>query len=198
MPTTPPRSSDKESKKKPPVKTLVTFPIVDSLGNLITEERRKGDRRHWSGKAQFPLQDSAGTAVIKNRRRRVERRVYRTEVVEDPRGARLPKILLDTGEALYELTCDGEVLTLGRDPVCDLVIEANWISRKHARIIRNGERFTLQDTSTNGTFVRPEGDREHHVTKDSIELGERGIIRLGQPLEDGSKELIRYTVITSL
>ena len=191
-------SSPTRPERRRSGKTTVTFPIVDSKGELITEERRQGDRRHWSAKPRFPLKDETGTTVATNRRRRVDRRLRRTEVVEDPRGPRLPKILLDTGEAFYELTCDGDSLMLGRDSSCGLIVTADWVSRRHARIVRDGERFVLYDTSSNGTFVRPEGRRERDILKHSFALEGRGIIRLGHPIGDESEELIRYTVITTL
>jgi diguanylate cyclase (GGDEF)-like protein len=55
-------------------------------------------------------------------------------------GARLP---LSRGE-----------VTLGRDPACDLVLDAEDVSRQHARVCAEGPGHVLEDLdSTNGTFV---------------------------------------------
>lgn len=48
----------------------------------------------------------------------------------------------------------GERLRVGRDPDCDLVIDHPSVSRRHAELYRNGERWHLRDLgSKNGSFV---------------------------------------------
>jgi pSer/pThr/pTyr-binding forkhead associated (FHA) protein len=46
-------------------------------------------------------------------------------------------------------------VTVGRHPSCDLRFPANLpgVSRKHAEITREGDRFRLNDYSTGGTFL---------------------------------------------
>jgi len=52
----------------------------------------------------------------------------------------------------YQL--DRDELVLGRHSDCDIVIAADGASRKHARILRQGDNFLIEDLgSTNGTFV---------------------------------------------
>ncbi len=50
--------------------------------------------------------------------------------------------------------CRNEIF-IGRHPSCDLQFPKDLvaISRKHAHIVREGNRFKLVDSSTNGTFV---------------------------------------------
>lgn len=44
---------------------------------------------------------------------------------------------------------------LGRDPRCDVWIDATGVSRRHARIVVTGKQATIEDLgSSNGTFVR--------------------------------------------
>lgn len=49
----------------------------------------------------------------------------------------------------------GQVVTIGRNPGCDVHFpkDLTGISRSHAEIVREGNRFLLVDKSTNGTFV---------------------------------------------
>ncbi len=49
----------------------------------------------------------------------------------------------------------GESISIGRDPSCDLRFPADLavVSRKHVRIIREGNLFRLIDSSSNGTYV---------------------------------------------
>ena len=43
---------------------------------------------------------------------------------------------------------------IGRSPDCDVFLDDVTVSRKHAEILRDGERFTINDLgSLNGTFV---------------------------------------------
>lgn len=65
---------------------------------------------------------------------------------------------------------------LGRDPICDLVINDIEVSRRHARLIAQSGGYTIEDLgSTNGTFVN--GQRIHTVVPlhpgDSLGLGQQ-------------------------
>jgi len=50
---------------------------------------------------------------------------------------------------------DRDEIHIGRHPSCDLQFPKDLavISRKHAVIVREGNRFKIVDSSTNGTFV---------------------------------------------
>jgi pSer/pThr/pTyr-binding forkhead associated (FHA) protein len=48
----------------------------------------------------------------------------------------------------------GERTLLGRSPDCDVFLDDVTVSRRHAELRRDGDRFTIQDLgSLNGTFV---------------------------------------------
>ena len=63
------------------------------------------------------------------------------------------KVLTGTSAGkVHSLDLDQAVL--GRNSFCDIVIPVHSISRQHARIVREGERYFLEDMgSLNGTFV---------------------------------------------
>ena len=66
----------------------------------------------------------------------------------------MPKlILLQEGQAIpYELTADETVM--GRHPECTFQINSNMVSRKHAKVVKNGDGYVIEDMgSGNGTFV---------------------------------------------
>jgi pSer/pThr/pTyr-binding forkhead associated (FHA) protein len=68
------------------------------------------------------------------------------------------------------------LMTAGRDPECDLVIEAQGASRFHADFIFDGQNLLVIDReSTNGTFVN--GSRIASQQQVSLEIGDR--IRIG-------------------
>ncbi|MBN2346336.1 MAG: FHA domain-containing protein [Candidatus Aminicenantes bacterium] len=75
-----------------------------------------------------------------------------TEIIGSDVQARLVGLAGPYRDCVYPLRKD-EFL-IGRSPECDLVIEENTISARHARIVKRGERYELEDLrSTNGTFV---------------------------------------------
>jgi pSer/pThr/pTyr-binding forkhead associated (FHA) protein/tetratricopeptide (TPR) repeat protein len=74
-------------------------------------------------------------------------------------------------------------LTIGRASACDLRLQHPSISRRHAQLMRQGERFTLRDLgSQNGTFVnriKISADQEL-VVGDELSLG-NAVLRLRGP-----------------
>lgn len=67
------------------------------------------------------------------------------------------------------------MVTIGRDPMADIVIADPEVSRQHARLTRTAEGFEIQDLgSTNGTFV--DGQR---LTGDPVRLESGQAISMG-------------------
>lgn len=63
---------------------------------------------------------------------------------------------------------------IGRDPQCDLIVDAQGVSSRHCLLTRSGEDYLLEDLgSTNGTFVNGERitTRVAVTVKDQITLG---------------------------
>ena len=73
------------------------------------------------------------------------------------------------------VTLRESTISLGRDPQCDHVLDYPMISRRHARIARTAEGFTVEDLgSTNGTFVNfqpVKGPTTVRPEKDVVSLG---------------------------
>jgi pSer/pThr/pTyr-binding forkhead associated (FHA) protein len=67
----------------------------------------------------------------------------------------MPIIILKLGESIVQkYSFDKDVFSVGRGRDNDIVIETLSISRNHARIRREGDRYILSDlNSANGTFV---------------------------------------------
>ena len=62
---------------------------------------------------------------------------------------------------------------LGRSRACDLVLGDDSVSRRHAMLVREGDRIILTDLgSTNGTFVNG-----RQITEAEVQPGDR--LRLG-------------------
>ncbi|MGP4016527.1 FHA domain-containing protein [Saccharopolyspora sp. 5N708] len=63
--------------------------------------------------------------------------------------------------------------TVGRDRDCDITLDSPTVSRRHARIDRDGAHYTITDTgSLNGTYLnRSPVDRARLVDGDEIWIG---------------------------
>ncbi|HMD30125.1 MAG TPA: FHA domain-containing protein, partial [Steroidobacteraceae bacterium] len=84
-------------------------------------------------------------------------------------------------------------ITIGRAEENDLVVKGNLISRLHARVEINRNKFILVDQSTNGTFVIGKDGEEAFVRRDSMQIRGEGLIGLGKAPDSNSSQVIRYT-----
>ena len=84
-------------------------------------------------------------------------------------------------------------ITIGRAEENDLVVKGNLISRLHARVEFNRNKFMLIDQSTNGTFVLGKDGEEAFVRRDSMQIRGEGLIGLGKAPDSNSSQVIRYT-----
>ncbi len=76
-----------------------------------------------------------------------------------PRAAASPRQLVVTEGSLRgtTITLGNAPISIGRAPESTLVIDDEYASSRHARLVRHGERWVVEDLgSTNGTFVRRE------------------------------------------
>lgn len=86
-------------------------------------------------------------------------------------------------------------LTLGRDIGNEVVIKDQRASRNHARIERRRDRFVLVDQSTNGTFLRIEGESEVVLKREEITLRGNGTIGFGHSALEQGIDLMRFEVL---
>ncbi|MEA3374897.1 MAG: FHA domain-containing protein [Chloroflexota bacterium] len=87
-----------------------------------------------------------------------------------------PQLVLTRGpQTGHTFPLHGDSLVLGRDPRNDIVISHPQVSRRHARITREGDTWVIEDLdSTNGTFVngRPVIAPRALTRGDTVELSE--------------------------
>jgi adenylate cyclase len=84
-----------------------------------------------------------------------------------------------------------DLVTIGRDPDLDFIIEQHAVSRRHCDVLRREGRFLLRDHSTNGTFVMVEGEGEVHVHVGELALTKSGWIAPGLS-GDVMEDVVRY------
>ena len=84
------------------------------------------------------------------------------------------------------------LVTIGRADDNDIIIKGNLISRLHARIEANKQRFMLIDQSTNGTFVHSASGDEQFIRRDAMPVTGEGFIGLGRAPEPDSSLTIKF------
>ena len=72
------------------------------------------------------------------------------------------------------------------------MIRDQQASRLHARIERRHDKFTLVDTSANGTYVTFEGESEFLLHRQECLLKGRGRISFGRPFESNAGEVVTF------
>ena len=84
------------------------------------------------------------------------------------------KLVIRDGTTSREFELIQPEIIIGRDPNVDLTIPSPAVSRRHARLTRQGEGYLLEDLgSSNGTFLNGERlvERRSLKTGDQIQLG---------------------------
>lgn len=92
----------------------------------------------------------------------------------------------------YMLDEHTPVISLGRDPACELLISDRKASRTHARIERRIDGFYLIDTSTNGSFVTIGSRQEVMVRRHEVLLEKQGIVCFGSSANDTAADRIHF------
>ncbi len=103
------------------------------------------------------------------------------------------QLYLTYHERIKELTSRDESMTLGRSSKCDFVIESDCASRQHARLVYRRGKFIVSDSSTNGTFVKPQGNKEIYIHSEDYPLSGSGFISLGESISVDNEHLIYYS-----
>jgi serine phosphatase RsbU (regulator of sigma subunit) len=66
----------------------------------------------------------------------------------------MPRFVLLQGGEVIPFPVTNDVMLLGRHPDCDIQLQSNMLSRKHARLVREDGSFFIEDLgSGNGTFL---------------------------------------------
>ncbi|MBI4691296.1 MAG: FHA domain-containing protein [Nitrospirae bacterium] len=86
---------------------------------------------------------------------------------------------------------DKEIITIGRDQKNDVHIDNLAVSSFHAKIIKDGERFFVEDlNSTNGTFVNDKRVSKIPLNNnDVITIGKHTLIFTGEQTEEADSTM---------
>jgi hypothetical protein len=114
--------------------------------------------------------------------------------LDTPPAASEVRLVLRLGGAEWVLGPARPLVTLGRDPGCDIVVQNPRASRLHARIERRRDKYVLVDLSSNGSFVGIEGEAELALRREEMMLRGRGHIVFGAPRAPDSVEVLVFSL----
>ena len=114
-----------------------------------------------------------------------------------PPSVKLPKrIALRLGDKAYLVDERSPKITLGRDKESTVVLKGLKVSRQHAQLIyRAPGQFILIDSSTNGSYVHPEGTDEVRVHGEEFVLSGHGKLAFGHPTGLVDDEVFDYEIV---
>ena len=111
-----------------------------------------------------------------------------------------PLVLSDMGGLLIQyanqvihLNHSKQAITLGRDAVCDIVIDDRSASREHARIKLEGMNFYLIDRSINGSYISFDNRPEISALRREVLLDGSGRISLGRAFSENPSNVITFS-----
>jgi hypothetical protein len=84
------------------------------------------------------------------------------------------------------VTLEADVITIGRSPDNDLFLDDVTVSRRHARIVRDGRGFLVEDLrSLNGTYVNRRRIERHRLRGgDELQIGKYKLVFIESPNPD--------------
>ena len=81
---------------------------------------------------------------------------------------------------------------MGRHLSCDLIVQHDFSSRKHATIIGKRGKFFLLDHSSNGSYISEADQQTVFICRDMVQLKESGFISLGIEPNMNPEHVIRF------
>ena len=113
---------------------------------------------------------------------------------EAPVDAHEPTLSLTYGEQVLTLGTARPSASLGREAGNDLAVSDKLASRVHCKIEYRRRKFFLVDQSTNGTYVKFEGDAEIVLKREQLLLRGRGVISLGGSSSAADARVVAFIV----
>lgn len=106
-----------------------------------------------------------------------------------------PSIILHHGGRLFQFGDEHPVISIGRNPQSDIVINDPKASRSHCRIINQRGRCVLVDQSTNGTVITPSEGNVIVIKRELAGLRGNGWITLGHQFRRDESHAVKFEVI---
>jgi adenylate cyclase len=165
-------------------------PTVDALSPLLRASTRELDAMPVKGKQdeirifEVIWQDSDDLTALAAR--------------ESPAGTHEPTLTLSYGEQVLKLGAARPAASLGREGTNDLAVKDKMASRVHCKIEYRRREFFLVDQSTNGTYVKFDGDAEIILKRERLLLRGHGVISLGTSSATAGAKTVAFALSQEL
>jgi adenylate cyclase len=101
--------------------------------------------------------------------------------VRPPGWSAMAVLRLTCRDQLVVCSREKNVVVIGREDDCDLLVDSKAASRRHCTIQYSGGDFVVRDHSSNGTYVTVGDGIEMALQNDKLPLPEQGVIAIGEP-----------------
>ncbi len=167
--------------------------LLNEFGNLIL-------RRESSFVALLENARSDSSQVVKIHDADSVDDLDRTTLTQNMSESRI-KSLFTRGQHLYltyheritEASSRSNDLMLGRSKSCNIIVDADCVSRHHAKLVYRKGKFVVVDQSTNGSFIKTQGGQEVFIQNEEYPLSGSGFISLGKTVSVDNEHLIYFS-----
>jgi class 3 adenylate cyclase len=97
-------------------------------------------------------------------------------------------------EQSFKINEQHKSAVLGREEVCDILVQHDFASRQHARIEARFGKFIIADQSTNGTYVRFTDGHSVRLAREELVLHGSGSISLGQAFSENPSDVVEFSI----
>jgi len=98
-------------------------------------------------------------------------------------------------ERLYTDSDFKSPVVIGRDASCNIALSANFASRIHVNLEYRRGKFVLVDHSTNGTYVKLDGQDEIFLRREELPLRGNGVFNLGEVISEATPGQVAFTIL---
>ena len=172
------------AKMAKPDETLTTREMVEGFPPIYRALTRPVCEEPWEGRASYLS---------------VHELVWEVEGLTahaGPSGARpesaMPRVALNYANEEYALEPAHPVISIGRGPHNDIIVNYDLVSRQHLQLAYRGGRAVLIDNSTNGSLVANDRGEETVVHRTVQALSGKGAIYFGSPSETDRRYAVFY------
>ena len=102
------------------------------------------------------------------------------------------RMQIDYSGRSFTIAQQSNLMLIGRDASCQIVVSGAKTSRQHAALEWRRGKFVLEDRSTNGSFVLPDGGQLIHLRREELVLQGSGLIGFGEQPREGGPAVVRY------
>ncbi len=163
---------------------ITTGQLVETLPAILQSHMRHIDHTEVRGKKD-------AFDVYEVLWQQEETTLMSADLVVRPAAGNL--LLLQIGQRAATLDRSVRHLVIGRSKGADIQVDEVMASRLHARLEYRRGKFFLIDQSTNGTYVRLNGE-ERFVRREEILLAGAGVISLGRTLAEAGDAAVHFEV----